>query len=357
MNRGQWYRHYDTPLLILITLMFIFGLIVLYSATGHDAATVGRQTVRFLIGLAALTCMANLSPHVYLRAALPLYVFGMILLCAVFLFEPAKGAQRWIVLGSIRMQPSELMKIAVPLMVARYCHFAPSPIRGLHAFIAFGLTALPTLLIAKQPDLGTAILVSVTGICVLFFAGLPARWWYRGAIAFSLCAPLAWFFALHDYQKDRLLMFLSPEADPLGRGYHILQSKIAIGSGGFFGKGLGQGTQANLDFLPEPHTDFIFAVLSEELGLLGAAILFLGYGFIAWRCLLIGQRAQNSFAQCLAGSLSVSFMVYVVINIGMVTGLLPVVGLPLPLISYGGSSLVTLMACFGMLMSIETYRR
>jgi len=268
-----------------------------------------------------------------------------------------KGAQRWLDLGFMKFQPSEVMKLAVPMAVAWYVSSHPLPLKFKHLIIGFIMCAIPTVLIQQQPDLGTSILIFVAGIFVLFLGGMS----WRIITAIGMIIPVAsytmWLFFMHDYQKRRVLTFLNPESDPLGSGYHIIQSKIAIGSGGFEGKGWMHGTQSQLEFLPERHTDFIFAVFSEELGMIGVLFLLALYAFIIARGLIIASRAQDNFSKLLAGSITLTFFVYVFVNIGMVSGLLPVVGVPLPLISYGGTSMVTLMAGFGILMSISTHKR
>ena len=280
------------------------------------------------------------------------------LLTAVLLFgHVGKGAQRWLDLGVTKFQPSEIMKLVVPIMIAWYVSQHDLPIKMSKIIIAFILVLLPTLLIARQPDLGTSLLIASSGIFVIFLAG--ASWKLIGACVglASAFAPILWMFLMKPYQKQRVLTFLNPEQDPLGSGYHIIQSKIAIGSGGIDGKGWLQGTQSQLEFLPERHTDFIFAVFSEEFGLIGVGLLLTVYLAIVMRGLWIAVNAQHAFTKLLAGSLTLTFFVYVFVNIGMVSGLLPVVGVPLPLVSYGGTSMVTLMAGFGILMAVSTHRR
>ena len=279
------------------------------------------------------------------------------MLIAVLVFsEVGKGAQRWLDLGVIRFQPSEMVKLAVPLMIAWYLAEKRLPPTWQRLGVAALMIIVPVLLIAKQPDLGTSLLVASAGIFVLFLAGISWRLIGALMVTGAATAPIAWYL-MRDYQRQRVLTFLDPEKDPLGAGYHIIQSKIAIGSGGLYGKGWLNGTQSQLDFLPERHTDFIFAVLSEEFGLIGVLLLLGVYLFIIARGLYIATRAQDTFTRLLAGSLTLVFFVYLFVNTGMVTGLLPVVGVPLPLVSYGGTSLVTLMAGFGILMSIHTHRR
>ena len=286
-----------------------------------------------------------------------IYGAGLILLIAVLLVgEEGKGAQRWLNLGVVRFQPSELMKIAVPLLVAAYLAERPLPPTFSRLTVCFLMVVIPALLIAKQPDLGTALLIASSGLIVIFLSGISWKLIISFLLAAASALPVLWY-AMHDYQRQRVLTFLNPESDPLGSGYHIIQSKIAIGSGGLFGRGWLEGTQSQLAFLPERSTDFIFSVIAEEFGLVGVGLLLLLYLAIAGRGLYIASQAQSSFARLLAGSISLTFLVYVIVNVGMVTGLLPVVGVPLPLVSYGGTSMVTLLAGFGILMSIHTHRR
>ena len=286
-----------------------------------------------------------------------MYAVGVLFLIAVLLFgETSKGAQRWIDIG-IRFQPSEIMKLAVPLMVAWYFAEKALPPSFLQTVGSLVLVFTPVVLIMLQPDLGTSLLIGASGLFVVFFAGI--RWRYiLGAILLAgVLIPIMWFFVMHDYQKGRVLTFLNPERDPLGAGYHIIQSQIAIGSGGIYGKGWLNGTQSQLEFLPERHTDFIFAVIGEEFGLVGIMLLLALYAFVIVRGIYISLQGQETFSRLLGAALILTFFIYIFVNIGMVSGLLPVVGLPLPLISYGGTSIVTLMAAFGILMSIQTHRR
>ena len=349
--------HIDLPLLVGLLLLCGFGLIVLYSASGENLAQVQRQMVRIALALVVMLGVAQVSPITLRRWSPSLYVLGLLMLVAVLVFgEVGKGAQRWLDLGIVRFQPSEMVKLAVPLMIAWYLAEKRLPPGWPRLVVAAVMIIVPVLLIAKQPDLGTALLVASAGVFVLFLAGISWRLIGGLLVALAAAAPVAWYL-MRDYQRQRVLTFLDPENDPLGAGYHIIQSKIAIGSGGLYGKGWLNGTQSQLDFLPERHTDFIFAVLSEEFGLVGVLILLALYLFIIARGLYIATRAQDTFNRLLAGSLTLVFFVYLFVNTGMVSGLLPVVGVPLPLVSYGGTSLVTLMAGFGMLMSIHTHRR
>ena len=347
----------DGLLFTALVLLSLSGLMILYSASGGDMALVQRQAVRLAIGFFGLLMMAQI-PADKLRAwSVMLYVAGLVLLLLVLVAgDSAKGAQRWLSLGLIRFQPSEVMKIWVPMMMAFYFSSRPIPPKLKDVVVGFVLLAIPAVLILKQPDLGTAILVTSSGLFVIFLAGLRIRM-ILSLIAIAIAAtPIIWF-KLHDYQRTRIMTLLNPESDPLNAGYHIIQSKIAIGSGGIYGKGWFNGTQSRLDFIPERSTDFIFSVFTEEFGLLGAAILILTYFFIVVRGLMIAAQAQSNYAKLLGGGISLSFFSYVFVNIGMVTGLLPVVGVPLPLISYGGTSMVTLLTMFGILMSIHSHKK
>lgn len=350
--------HIDWPLMTGLIALSILGLVVLYSASGENWAMVTRQMVWMSIAFLIMFFVAQIPPH-HIQFWTPwVFGFGVLLLVAVLAFgEVGKGAQRWLNLGLFRVQPSEIMKFACPMMVAWYMAEKSLPPPMSRIFIALLILAVPVALIAKQPDLGTSILVGSAGIFVLLFTGIS--WFLIGgfAVILAAAAPIVWFFYMHDYQRQRVLTFLNPESDPLGSGYHIIQSKIAIGSGGLYGKGWLNGTQSQLDFLPERSTDFIFAVFAEEFGLVGVLVLLSLYLYIIVRGLIIAHQAQSTFSRLLAGSLVLTFMVYVVVNIGMVSGLMPVVGVPLPLVSYGGTSMVTLMIAFGILMSIQTHRK
>jgi rod shape determining protein RodA len=349
--------HIDLPLLVGLLLLCGFGLIVLYSASGENLAQTQRQAVRIGVALVVMLAVAQINPATLRRWSPWLYGVGLLLLAAVLVFgQVGKGAQRWLDLGIVRFQPSELVKLAVPLMIAWYLAEKRLPPSWQRLGVAALMIVVPVLLIAKQPDLGTALLVASAGIFVLFLAGISWRLIGGLLVAAAAAAPVAWYL-MRDYQRQRVLTFLDPEKDPLGAGYHIIQSKIAIGSGGLYGKGWLNGTQSQLDFLPERHTDFVFAVLSEEFGLIGVLVLLALYLFIIGRGLYIATRAQDTYTRLLGGSLILVFFVYLFVNTGMVTGLMPVVGVPLPLVSYGGTSLVTLMAAFGILMSIHTHRR
>ncbi len=349
--------HLDLPLLVGLLFLSGISLVVLYSAGEQSPDLIIRQATRLGIGFAVAFAIAQIPPRSFQYWAPWLYALGLALLIAVLLLgEVGKGAQRWLNFGLFRFQPSELMKIAVPMMAAQYLAGFHLPPRPRAIAVASLIILAPVLLIVKQPDLGTALLIAGAGGFVLLLSGIPKRLIFSVLALLALAMPAIWYL-MHDYQRRRVLTFLNPEADPLGAGYHIIQSKIAIGSGGWFGKGWLNGTQAYLDFLPESSTDFIFAVLGEEFGLTGILVLLAGYLFVVSRGMIIAIRAQDCFSRLLAGSLTLTFFIYFFVNIGMVTGLLPVVGLPLPLISYGGSSLVTMMAAFGILMSIQTHRK
>ncbi|GAA0784710.1 MULTISPECIES: rod shape-determining protein RodA [Pseudomonadati] len=358
-KKNIWQRlHIDLPLLSGILILMAFGLFVIYSASGESVAMMERQLTRIGLSLVIMFSVAQINPEVLKRWALPIYIAGIILLLGVHFFGTInKGAQRWLNLGFMEFQPSELMKLAFPIMMAWYISKFPLPPKKRYLAGGAVILLIPTLLIAKQPDLGTSILVAASGVFVLFLSGMS--WLIVGGIVIAglIFLPILWFFLMHDYQRTRVLTLFDPEKDPLGAGYHIIQSKIAIGSGGVWGKGWLDGTQSQLEFLPERHTDFIFAVIGEEFGLIGSLFLLTIYLYIIGRGLIIASRAQTSFARLLAGSITLTFFVYIFVNIGMVSGILPVVGVPLPLISYGGTSMMTLMTGFGILMSIQTHRR
>ena len=348
----------DPVLLALLLVLAGFGSMVLYSATGADTGSVLRQATRITVALMLLIAIANLPLRVIRKLSVWLYLGGVLLLLAVMFFgEVGKGAQRWLNLGFIRFQPSEILKLAVPMIVAAYLSDRVLPVGLKELLVSAVLVALPVLLIARQPDLGTAILVGSAGFFVLFLAGVRWRVMISLGVLLSLMAPLLWKFALHDYQRTRILTLLDPESDPLGSGYHIIQSKIAIGSGGVYGKGWLNGTQSQLDFIPERSTDFIFSVFGEEFGFFGSVVLLLIYLAIIFRGLYIAAHSTENFGRLLAGALSLTFFVYLFVNTGMVAGMLPVVGVPLPLISYGGTSMVTLMMGFGLIMSIRSAKR
>jgi len=361
MTRRQlWLRfiaHLDLPLLLGIGLLLLTSLMILYSA---DNASWGQPLKQLLNIAVALTCMwliANLPLHYLMRTAVPVYVLGMVLLIGVALFgEISHGARRWLNLGITTIQPSELMKIGVPLMMAWYFEKHEATLTLKNYFIAALLLLMPVALIARQPDLGTALLISASGFYVLFLAGLSWRVMGGLLVAALASAPVMWSM-LHDYQRHRILMLFDPSQDALGKGYHTIQATIAVGSGGILGKGYLNGTQTHLDFLPERTTDFIFAVYSEEFGLLGNLILLGLYSLVIGRGFIITANASTYFTRLMAGSITLTFATYAFVNMGMVSGILPVVGVPLPLVSYGGTSMLTLLLGFGMLMSIETHQK
>ena len=350
--------HIDLPLWIGIMLLSAMGMVVLYSAGDQNIELLNRQSVRLFLAFIVMIAVAQINPGTLKFWAPWMFGIGLLMLVAVLVLgEIGKGAQRWLNLGLFRFQPSELMKIAVPVMTAWYLAEAPLPPRRGRLIIATIIVIVPTLLIAKQPDLGTALLIASSGFFVLLLAGLGWRVIFSVIVIMAASAPVFWNYLLHDYQRQRILTFINPETDPLGSGYHIIQSTIAIGSGGLYGKGWLNGTQSHLDFLPERSTDFVFAVFSEEFGFLGTLLLLAVYIAVISRGIIIAVNAQDTFSRLVAGSLTLTFFVYVFVNIGMVSGILPVVGLPLPLISYGGTSMVTIMAAFGVLMSIQTHRK
>jgi rod shape determining protein RodA len=347
----------DGPLVVGLSLIAGYGLVVLYSASGQSLPTVLRTIARLVLGALAMLLLARINPN-FLRRSTPwVYAAGCVLLLIVAAIgHVGMGAQRWLNLGLFRFQPSELMKLAVPMMCAWYLHERPLP-PTLTSLAAMGaLILVPVGLVAMQPDLGTAALIAVAGALVIVLAGLSVRVMVGLTALAAAAAWFGWSF-MHDYQRKRVLTFLNPQTDPLGAGYHIIQSQIAIGSGGVFGKGWMNGSQAQLEFLPERSTDFIFAVIGEEFGLLGLLLLLLLYVFVVGRAIYLATQTQDTFARLLAGSLALTFFVYVFINAGMVTGLLPVVGVPLPLVSYGGSSVVTVLAGFGILMALYSRRK
>lgn len=347
----------DGPLLVGLGLVAAFGLIVLYSASGQNTDMIMRTLLRMALGSAAMVALAQLRPNTLRTVAPWLYALGIVLLLVVDATGYiGKGAQRWLNLGIVRFQPSEIMKLAVPLLCAWYLQDRPLPLGLGSLAVVAGLILLPVGLTAAQPDLGTALLIMVGGALVVLMAGIPV--WVL-LLLLATAAAGGWFgwSMLHDYQRQRVFTFIDPQNDPLGAGYHIIQSQIAIGSGGVFGKGWMNGSQSQLEYLPERHTDFIFAVIGEEFGLLGMLLLVLLYLFVVGRALYLATQMQDTFARLLGASLALTFFVYVFINMGMVCGLLPVVGVPLPLVSYGGTSMVTLLAGFGILMSLYSHRK
>ena len=350
--------HVDIPLLLLLMAVTVYGLVVLYSASGQQFGAVWRQARFFLVAYVIMLVAAQVSVQQYQRWAPALYLMGVGLLLAVLVFgSGAKGAQRWLSLGGFRFQPSEIMKILVPLALASFLSARVLPPKFWHILVGLLILAVPAMMVIRQPDLGTALLIASSGLFVLFMAGISWGFIFGATVAAIFSAWPAWVYVLHDYQRQRILTLLNPERDKLGAGWNIIQSKTAIGSGGWSGKGWLNGTQSQLDFLPESHTDFIIAVLAEEFGLRGVLLLLALYTLILVRGLWIGVRGQNSFSRLAAASLTLTFFVYVFVNMGMVSGLLPIVGVPLPLVSAGGTSIVALMAGFGILMAVSTERR
>lgn len=349
--------HIDWILLVLILAVCALGTFFVYSASGMNMNVLLKHSIRIVAGLTAMIFVAQISPSALQRLAPKLYLLAILLLVAVLLFGVVvNNSQRWLDLGFMRLQPSEIMKLAMPLMVAWWINLYPLPIGFKQLLIATAIVFVPSILISLQPDLGTSLLIAGSGIVVIFLAGIS--WKLIALVAGAVCVtvPAMFYFVLHDYQRRRILTLFDPWQDPLGDGYHTIQSMIAIGSGGVFGKGWLQGTQSQLDFLPERHTDFIFSVFSEELGFVGFCLLVALYLAIVFRGLRIAFNTKNTFSRLLAGSITITFFFYVFVNIGMVAGILPVVGVPLPLISYGGTSMVTLMTGFGMLMAIHSHR-
>ncbi len=357
-GQGESALPLDLPLLTAILMLLSLSLVVIYSAGGENNALLTRQLVRIGFALCLLLAFSRISPTTLLRWSPYVYGLGLVLLFVVLGYGfIGKGAQRWIDIGIFRFQPAEIMKLGVPMMVAWVMTRSNLPPRLPYLIVCICIVLLPTVLVVLQPDLGTAILIASTGVIVIFLAGISWKLITTVALALGAAAPLLWFFVLHPYQQRRILTLFDPWADPLGAGYHTIQSIIAIGSGGVSGKGWLAGTQSQLEFIPERSTDFIFAVYAEEFGLAGVLLLLVLYLFLVFRGLMIAFYAHDTYSRLLAGALSVTFFFYVFVNIGMVSGILPVVGVPLPLISYGGTSMVTLMIGFGMLMSIQNSKK
>lgn len=352
----RFMNHIDPLLLAALGALVTVSLVLIYSASGGSIDRVLGQFVNIIVAFAALWLVANMPLHYLIRSAVPIYIIGMVLLLGVAFFgEIQNGARRWLNLGVATIQPSELMKIAVPLMMAWYFERHEATLDWKNYLIAAVLLIIPVGLILRQPDLGTGLLIIASGFYVLFLAGLSWRIIIGLGVSALASAPFLWH-ALHDYQRQRILMLFDPSQDPLGKGYHTIQGMIAVGSGGVLGKGYLNGTQTHLEFLPERTTDFIFAVYSEEFGLLGNFVLLSIYMFIMWRGFIITANASTYFTRLMAGSITLTFFTYAFVNMGMVTGILPVVGVPLPLVSYGGTSMLTLSLGFGMLMSIHSHK-
>jgi rod shape determining protein RodA len=348
----------DGPLTGVLALIVCLGILVVYSASGQNIKMVEHHLANIAIAVAAMLALARLTSPQYLRLSAPIaYAIGVLLLVVVALTgHIGKGAQRWLDVGFMRFQPSEIMKLAVPMMCAWYMHERPLPPTFKDLIVMGIIIGLPTAMIVVQPDLGTALLIAASGLIVMLLAGLQIQIILVSLPLLGAGAWAGWHF-IHEYQRQRVLMFLNPENDALGAGYHIIQSQIAIGSGGIFGKGYMQGSQAQLEFLPERSTDFIFAVIGEEFGLLGQLLILTLYGVVIGRALYLANQGQDTFARLTGGAIALSFFVYAFVNSGMVSGILPVVGVPLPLISYGGTSMVTLLAGFGILMSLHSHRK
>ncbi|MGB7814750.1 MAG: rod shape-determining protein RodA [Methylotenera sp.] len=351
------FKHIDSFLMGCLLFTMLVGLFVLYSASGHNFERVSAQLVNIAVALSIMWLVANIQPQFLERIAVPVYLLGVVLLIGVALFgDVSHGARRWLNLGVTKIQPSEIMRIAVPMMLAWFFAKREASPRIADFAIAAVLLVIPVVLIMKQPDLGTSLLISASGFFVIFLAGLSWRFLIGGTILTGALMPIFWSM-LHDYQKKRIEILIDPSQDPLGAGYHTIQATIALGSGGMTGKGWLNGTQSQLDFLPERTTDFIFAVFGEEFGMAGNLMLLVLFSLIIARGLVIAAQAKSTFTRLLAGSITLTFFTYGFVNMGMVSGILPVVGVPLPLISYGGTSMVTLLLSFGILMSIQTHKK
>ncbi len=349
-------EHLDAPLLLITLLIMAGGLATVFSATYDVSNKAYHQLINLGVGLIVMWIFAQIPPQKLMRFAVPLFVIGIVLLVLTYFFGiVVNGSRRWLSIGITRIQPSEILKIAMPLMLAWYFQKYEASLSYRHYAVSAVLLAVPFALVAKQPDLGTALLIGAAGFYVIFLAGLPWKIIIGMILSAAAAAPFIWTM-LHDYQRRRILTLIDPTTDPLGSGYHIIQSTIAIGSGGIFGKGWLTGTQTHLEFIPERHTDFIFAVFSEERGLIGNGILLFLYLLLLGRGLMIAANASTLFARLMAGSITLSLFTYIFVNMGMVSGILPVVGVPLPFMSYGGTALVTLFLGLGILMSIQSHR-
>lgn len=347
----------DIKILLIISLLTIYSIIVIWSATGQNINLMQNKIIQITLGFITMIIIAQIPPKKYEYYSIHFYIISLLLLFLVNFFgESSKGAKRWLNFGIIRFQPSELAKITVPLIIARFINRTYFPLNNIKIIISVILILLPALLVAIQPDLGTSILIASSGLFILFLGGINKKLIILSLTVLIFFIPILWFFLMQDYQKNRIISLLNPEQDPLGLGYHIIQSKIAIGSGGLFGKGWMKGTQSQLEFLPEKHTDFIFAVLAEEFGLIGVIILLLLYLILIFIGFNIASTIQNTFNRIVVGGFTFILFFYIFINIGMVIGIIPIVGVPLPIISYGGSSLIILMAKFGMIMSVNTHK-
>jgi rod shape determining protein RodA len=352
------FHHLDGPLIGLLTLLLLASVSVVFSASGENGERLYSHLTNIGVALTAMLLVSHIPPQRLMQFALPVYVLGILLLLGVALFGVlVNGSRRWLDLGITRIQPSELMRLAVPMMLAWFFHYKQETLRGRDFFFAALMLVIPVAFIARQPDLGTSLLITASGFYVLFFAGLSWKVIAGAAIAAGAALPLAWNYLLHDYQRQRVMTLVDPAADPLGAGYHIIQATIAVGSGGVAGKGWMMGTQTHLDFLPERSTDFIFAVFSEEFGLIGNLFLLLLYAAIIWRGLQLAAGATSLFGRLLSGAIVLTFFTYAFVNMGMVSGILPVVGVPLPLVSYGGTSMLTVLLGFGIVMSAASHKK
>ncbi len=350
--------HLDAPLIGLLGLLMLISVTVVFSASGENSGRIVSHLTNIGVAVMGMLLVSHIPPQRLMQFALPVYIIGLLLLLGVSLFGiVVNGSRRWLELGITRIQPSELMRLAAPMMLAWFFHYKQETLHGRDFAIAALLLALPVGFIAKQPDLGTSLLIAASGFFVLFLGGLYWRVIISAAVIAASALPLVWHYLLHDYQRRRVLTLIDPSSDPLGAGYHIIQSTIAVGSGGVAGKGWMAGTQTHLDFLPERSTDFIFAVFSEEFGLIGNLFLLLLYAAIIWRGLWLAAGAPSLFSRLFSGSIVLTFFIYAFVNMGMVSGILPVVGVPLPLISYGGTSMLTVLVGFGIVMSAATHKK
>jgi len=352
------FAHIDPTLMVLLGLLLLVSSVIVYSATGASSGRMLSHLANIGVALITMVLVSQITPQRIMQFAVPAYVLGLVLLIGVALFGVVvNGSRRWLDLGVTRIQPSELMRLAVPMMLAWYLHVRQDSLRGRDFALAAILLIVPVALIARQPDLGTALLITASGFYVLYLGGLSWKVMLSGIVAVGAALPLVWNYLLHDYQRQRVLTLVDPSSDPLGAGYHIIQATIAVGSGGIAGKGWLQGTQAHLDFLPERSTDFIFAVFAEEFGLIGNLLLLLLYGAIIWRGMALAASAPSLFGRLFAGALVLNFFTYAFVNMGMVSGILPVVGVPLPLVSYGGTSMLSVLVGLGMLMSAASHKK
>ena len=352
------FAHIDPTLMVLLGLLLLVSSVIVYSATGASSGRMLSHLANIGVALITMVLVSQITPQRIMQFAVPAYALGLVLLIGVALFGVVvNGSRRWLDLGVTRIQPSELMRLAVPMMLAWYLHVRQDSLRGRDFALAAILLIVPVALIARQPDLGTALLITASGFYVLYLGGLSWKVMLSGIVAVGAALPLVWNYLLHDYQRQRVLTLVDPSSDPLGAGYHIIQATIAVGSGGIAGKGWLQGTQAHLDFLPERSTDFIFAVFAEEFGLIGNLLLLLLYGAIIWRGMALAASAPSLFGRLFAGALVLNFFTYAFVNMGMVSGILPVVGVPLPLVSYGGTSMLSVLVGLGMLMSAASHKK